>query len=169
MSPLAEIVATCGPGRRNVDQSPDWSVNRSAFHYVTYSNFYLSNFLRCSDRLGQLLELVDDRFHGEHDSSADLYGVGAFADGVEALLGDGPCQHSGGGGAVTCLFVCVISHILHQLGPDVLVLVFKVDAFGNRDSVFGDLRAAPALLDDDRASLMNDKDVKIFFFFSPKR
>lgn len=136
---------------------------------VIRSKSYLSDFLRCSDWFGQLLELVDDRFHSEHDSSADLYGVGTFADGIEALLGNGPCQYSGGGGAVTRFLVCVISHILHQPRPDVLVLVFKVNAFGNCDAIFGDLWAAPALLDDNCATLTNDKDIKDIYIFWKQR
>lgn len=114
---------------------------------------YLGNFLRCGDWLRQLLQLLDDRFYSEHDSTADLHRVGAFAYCVKALFGNGACQHSGSGGAISGLLVGVVGHVLHQLGSDVLVLVLQVNAFGHCDSIFGDLGAAPALLNDDCATL----------------
>lgn len=114
---------------------------------------YLSDLLGGRDGLGEFFQLCDDGFHGHHDAAADLHGVGAFADGFEALLGDGAGQHRGGGGAVAGLLVGVVGHVLHQLGADVLVLVLQVDALGHRHAVLGDLGAAPALLDDDVATL----------------
>lgn len=114
---------------------------------------YLCDLLRSCDWLGELFQLINDCFYGHHDSASDLHGVGAFADGVETLFGNGTGQHCGGGGAVAGFLVGVISHILHQLGADVLIFVLQVDALGYRHTILGDLRAAPALLDDDSATL----------------
>ncbi len=47
-----------------------------------------------------------------HLTSPDLDGVGALADLLEALLGDGSGEDGGGGGAISRLLVRVVRHIL---------------------------------------------------------
>lgn len=118
------------------------------------SNYaYLCNLLRCCDWFGLFSQLLDDYINSHHDSTADLHRIGAFADGVKAFLGDGTSQYSGSSGTVTGLLVCVVGHVLHQLGTDVLVLVLQVDALGHSNTILGNFRAAPALLNDDSATL----------------
>lgn len=117
------------------------------------NDIHLCNLLRSCDWLGKIFQFVDDSFYGHHHSAPDLHRVGAFADGVKTLFSNGTSQHCGSGGAIAGLLVSVVSHILHQLGTNVLVFVLQVDALGHRHTVLGDLRAAPALLDDDSATL----------------
>lgn len=119
---------------------------------------YLCDLLWGGDGLGEVLQLVDDRLHGHHDSAADLHRVRPFADVVEALLGDGPRQHRGCGRTIAGLLVGVVGHVLHQLGADVLVPVLQVDAFSHGHAVLGDLWTSPALLDDDGSTLRNQEE-----------
>ena len=90
-------------------------------------------------------------------TSPDLNGVSALADLFEALPGEGAGEDGGRGGSVSGLLVGVVSNILHQLGPDVLKLVLELHSLGHGDAVLGDLRTAPALLDDDVTALGNEQ------------
>lgn len=154
MSPLAEIVATLETEDIMTAFQYKFKIHCHDQFYELITNYvHLCDLLRGCDWFGELFQLVNDGFYGHHDSTADLNRVSAFADGVEALLGNGTSQHCGSGGAITSLLIGVVGHVLHQLGTDVLVLVLQVDALGHRHTVLGDLRAAPALLNDDSATL----------------
>ena len=80
---------------------------------------------------------------GGHEASPDLYRISAVSDSVKASLGNSPGQNGSCGGAVSGLLVCVVGHILHQLGADVLKLVFQIDSLGYCHAVFGYLGTAP--------------------------
>ena len=51
------------------------------------------------------------------------------------------------------MLVCVVGYVLDEFGSDVLELVLQLDGLGNRDTVLGDLGAAPGALDDDVSAL----------------
>ena len=88
-------------------------------------------------------QVLVNGLHGGHEAPPDLHGVGSMGNTVEAGLGDGPGQDSGGSGTVTCLFVGVVGYILDQFGSHVLELVLELDGFGNRHAILGDLGTAP--------------------------
>ena len=94
------------------------------------------------------LEALQHYLYGLVDAFAELLGVEAGRDGVEALGGDGAGQHGRGGGAITRVVVSVVRDILDEPRADVLVLVLELDGLGDGDAILGDLGAAVRLLDE---------------------
>ncbi len=100
------------------------------------------------DRLGDLLQLAHDHFHGLVDAALQLHRVVTGGHQLGALTVDGLGQHSGGGGAVTGHVGGLAGNFLHQLCAHVLELVLQLDLFGNGHAVLGDQGGAEGLLDD---------------------
>lgn len=90
-------------------------------------------------------------------TSPNFNRVSSLADLVKSLLGNGPGQYCGTGGSVSCLLVGVVSDILHQPGPNVLVLILQVDGLRYCHSVLSDFWTAPALFNYDISSLQWNK------------
>jgi hypothetical protein len=100
------------------------------------------------DLLTQALEATDNTVNGLVDTALDLHGVEARGDGFETMGVDGLGEHGGGGGTVAGDVAGLGGDFFDHLGAHILVGIGQLDLFGDRDTVFGDRRRAPALGDD---------------------
>ncbi|RMQ94102.1 hypothetical protein ALP94_03130 [Pseudomonas savastanoi pv. glycinea] len=107
---------------------------------------YLSDGLGVSARLGQLLQLGNDRDGRLVDAALQVHRVHAGSDGFQAFVDDGLSQNGCSGSTVTSVIVSTGSNVFDQLRAHVFETVFQFDFFGNRNTVFGDQRSAEALL-----------------------
>jgi hypothetical protein len=98
------------------------------------------------------MEFLRDKVDSSIDSLFDMGGVESSFDFFEALFINGAGQDGCGGGAVSCLIICLIGNILNKAGSDVQGLFREINGFGHGHSVLGDLRAAVALVDENVAS-----------------
>ena len=69
-----------------------------------------------------------------------------------------PCEHGGGGGAVTGNAVGLLGNLFDQLGADALVGVFEFDFLGDRHTVIGDGGCSPLLVEHHVATLRAEGD-----------
>ena len=111
------------------------------------------------DRLGQLLQLVDDHFDGLLDAALQLHRVGAGDDVLRALAEDRLGQHGGGGGAVAGDVGGLARHFADHLGAHVLERILQLDFLGDGDAVLGDGGGAELLVEDDVAALGAEGDL----------
>src|SRR6202034_4800110 len=72
---------------------------------------------------------------------------GPGGDVAQALTDHGPGQDGRRGGAVTGHVVGLLRHFLDQLGTDLLERVLEVDLLGDGDTIVGDRRGAPLLVE----------------------
>ncbi len=87
------------------------------------------------------------------DAPAELHGVGAGGQVLQALVDDGLGQDGGGGGAVAGDVVGLGRGFLEQLRAHILEGIFEGDLFGDGDAVMGDGRRAEFLVERDVAAL----------------
>ncbi len=80
------------------------------------------------------------------DTALQVHRVHASSNGFQTLVNDGLCQNSCGSGAVTRVVRGFGSHFLHHLGAHVLQLVFQLDFFRHRYTVFGHGRRTERLI-----------------------
>src|SRR5205085_2711062 len=113
----------------------------------------LGNLALALDRLGHLLDFLDDSRDRKVNPALELHGVVAGGHQLDALIVDGLGQHGGGGGSVASFVTGLGGHFLHHLGTHVLKLVLQLNLLGHRHAVLGDRRGAKRLVDDDVAAL----------------
>ncbi|KAH6610237.1 hypothetical protein Trco_000257 [Trichoderma cornu-damae] len=94
----------------------------------------LRNLLAGGDVARVLLQEVDDGVDGGLDASPQVHGVAAGGNVLDGLGEDGTGQDGGAGGAVASSLVGLGSHILYQLGAEVLKLVLEGDGLGDSDA-----------------------------------
>ena len=107
---------------------------------------------------GLALERLDRSFDGGLDATLQRHRVGPGRHVAQALVDHGPGQDRGGGGAVAGDVVGLLGDFLHQLGADLLPRVLEVDLLGDGDTVVGDRRCSPLLLEYDVAALRAEGD-----------
>ena len=113
----------------------------------------LGDFGGGGDRLGALLDILDDGVHRDVDAALQIHRVHAGGDRLGALAHDRLRQHGRGGGAVAGGVVGLGGDFAQHLRAHVLELVLELDLLGDGDAVLGDARGAEALLDHDIAAL----------------
>ena len=86
------------------------------------------------------------------NAAGQCHRIRAGGDHLEPLAEDGLGEHGGGGGAVAGHVVGLAGGFLDELGAEVLVRILKVDVLGHGHAVLGDLRRAPALVEDSVAA-----------------
>src|SRR5450432_2415889 len=99
--------------------------------------------------LGLLLEVRDDLRDGGVDAALDVHWVVARGDELAALGVDGLREDGGRRRAVARDVGGLGGDLLDHLGAHVGELVLELDLLGDGDTILGDCRRAPRLLDDD--------------------
>src|SRR6185436_9104845 len=117
----------------------------------------LGDLVRAGNRLGPVLEILDDLGDGEIDAALQVHRVHAGRNRLHALADDRLGEDRGGGGAVAGNVVGLRSNFADHLRAHVLELVLKLDFLGDGDAVLGDARSAEALVDDDVAALGTER------------
>ena len=105
------------------------------------------------DLAGGFAQRVADGLGRGVHAPLETHRVRAGGDGTQALVDHGLGEHGGGGGAVTSDVVGLGGHLLGELGTEVLEGVVELDLTGDGDTVVGDGRRAPLLVEDDVAAL----------------
>ena len=98
------------------------------------------------DTLGHPSKFLNNRSDSLLSTSAECHGVSPGRDVLQPGFVDGMGQQGGCRGAVARNVVGFRRGFLDQLNPDVLVGIFQLNVFCNRDTVFGDFRCAPPLV-----------------------
>ena len=80
--------------------------------------------------------------NGQINPPLQIHGVHASGDGFVALNNNGAGQNGGGGCTITGQIVGFAGYFADQLGAHILERLGQLDAFGHRDTVFGDLGGA---------------------------
>ncbi len=106
-----------------------------------------------ADRLGELLNLGDNRFHSLLDAALQRHRVCARGNSLHAFAEDRLSQDRRGRGAVTGDVAGLRRDFAHHLRAHVLERILQLDFFRDRDAVLGDRRAAELLLEHDVAAL----------------
>ena len=99
------------------------------------------------------LHFFDDRFDGLLDAALQRHRVGAGGNRLHAFAEDRLRQNGRGGGAVAGHVAGLRSNFAHHLRAHVLERILQLDFFRDRDTVFGDGRAAELLLENHVAAL----------------
>ena len=102
---------------------------------------------------------VDDGLDRRVDAPLEADRVGAGGDGPQALVDQRLGEHGRGGGAVTGDVVGLGGDLLGELGAEVLVRIVELDLTGDGDTVVGDGRRAPLLVEHDVAALRAEGDL----------
>src|SRR6185312_8573354 len=105
------------------------------------------------DRLGALLDVLDDGEDRDVNAALEVHRVHAGGDRLGALAHDRLRQHGRGGGAVAGGVVGLGGDFTQHLRAHVLELVLEFDLLGDGDAVLGDAGCAEALFDHDVAAL----------------
>ncbi len=111
------------------------------------------------DRLGQLLQGLDDHFDGALDAALEVHRVRAGRHVLRALAVDRLREHRRGGRAVTGDVRRLARHLAHHLRAHVLERVLEVDFLRDRHAVLGDERRSELLVEDDVAALGAEGDL----------
>src|SRR6185369_15658326 len=109
------------------------------------------------DRLGALLDVLDDGEDGDVDAALEVHRVHAGGNRLGAFAHDGLRQHGGCGGAVARGVVGLGGDFAQHLRAHVLELVFEFDLLGDGDAVLGDSGCAETLFDHDVAALRTER------------
>ena len=104
------------------------------------------------DRLGELLELVDDAVDRLLDAAAQRHRIGAGRDETQTFAIHGLGQHGRGGRAVAGDVAGLRGGLFDELDAHVLERVLELDVFGDGHAVLGHLRGAPAFVEHGVAS-----------------
>ena len=110
-------------------------------------------------RLGQLLQLVDDRLDGLLDAALQLHRVRAGDDVLRALAEDRLRQHGRGRGAVARDVRRLARDFADHLRAHVLERILQVDFLRDGHAVLGDGGGAELLVEDDVAALRAERDL----------
>ena len=105
------------------------------------------------DVLGLRLDRLDGGGDGLLDALLEAHRVGPGSDVAHAVGDHRLGEHGGRRRAVTGDVVGLRRHFLDELGAHVLERVVELDFLGDRDTVVGDRRGAPLLVEDDVAAL----------------
>ncbi len=119
---------------------------------------HLRDLLRVAGRLRHLLELRGDGHHRLLDAALEVHRVHARSDELAAFAEDRLGEHRRGGRAVAGDLRGLAGDLLHQLGAYVLELVVELDLLGYGDTILGDRRRAPALLEQHVAAPRSQRD-----------
>jgi hypothetical protein len=110
------------------------------------------------DLLRLLLQVLDRGGDRVLDAALQDHRVRAGRDVAQAFADHRPCENGRGRRAVTGDVVGLLRDLLDELRTDLLVRVLEVDLLGDGDTVVGDGRRAPLLLEDDVAALRAERD-----------
>src|SRR5690606_25888226 len=113
----------------------------------------LSDLVRITGRLGQLLQLGHQSLDGLVDAALDLHRVVNGGNQLGALADNRLGQHSRGGSTTASDLAGLGGHLAHPLRAHLLEAVFELDFLGNGHAVLGHRGGSKALLDDDVAAL----------------
>mmetsp|Transcript_74499 Transcript_74499/g.120220 ORF Transcript_74499/g.120220 Transcript_74499/m.120220 type:complete len:204 (-) Transcript_74499:64-675(-) len=111
------------------------------------------NLLRLRDRLGHLLQLLQDVLHRCVDAALQIHRVHASDNSLGAFAENCTGQHGGCRGAIARHVAGLRGNLLDERGADVLHLVPELDGPRHCDAVLGHLWRAIGLLDEDVAPL----------------
>ena len=117
----------------------------------------LGDLLGGRDLLGALVDVLDDRGHGDVDPALQVHRVHAGGDELQALLHDRGGEHRRGRRAVAGEIVGLRGDLAHHLRAHVLELVGKLDLLGDGDAVLGDARRPVGLVENDVAALRAER------------
>src|SRR3954470_11466925 len=118
-----------------------------------------SDLLLGLDVLGELGQLFADPLDSGLDAALETHRVGTRGHVAQALADQCLGEDGGRRRAVTGDVVGLLRDLLDQLSADLLVGVFELDLFGDRDTVVGDSGGAPLLVQDDVAALGAERDL----------
>ena len=133
-----------GLGEHVADRWVVVASNRGNLH-----QFFLVLFI---DRRGHRQHGLRDRFDRLVDATRESHRVGPRRDHLDALAKNRLGEDGGRGGAIAGHVVGLAGGFLDELGAEVLVRILKVDVLGHGHAVLGDLRRAPALVEDSVAA-----------------
>src|SRR6185503_7853531 len=111
------------------------------------------------DRLGALLDVLDDGVDGDVDAALEVHRIHAGGDRLGAFAHDRLRQHGRGGGAVARGVVGLGGDFAQHLRAHVLELVVELDFLGDGDAVLGDTRRAERFVEDDVAAFRTERDL----------
>ena len=111
------------------------------------------------DVLGHVLEFIDDALDGLLNAAANLIGVGASGDVLQAFGKDRLSVDGGGGGSVAGVLGRLLGDFFHHLGTHVLVGVIEFDLLGDGDAVLGDRGSAEGFFQDHDATGRAERDL----------
>ena len=97
--------------------------------------------------LRHLLEVFDDRFHGLLHTAAQSDRSRPSCDELQTFAEHRFGEDRGGRGAVPGRVAGLAGRFLHQLDTTVLEFVFQLDVLSDGHAVLGDLRSAPAFVE----------------------
>ena len=106
-----------------------------------------------SDRLGLLLDVLNDSGYCLVDTALQVHGVGTCCHVLQAFANNGLSQYGGCCCAVACIVAGLACHALHELCASVLEGIGQFHFLCHRDAVLRNLRCAELLLDDNVATL----------------
>ena len=112
----------------------------------------MGDFLGASDRLGNILEFVDNSFDSLVYAASDVHGLGAGDNVFETFVIDRLCVDSGRGRAVSGYGGRFGGDFLDHLRAHIFSGVFELNFLGYGDAVFGDGRRPERFLDHNDAS-----------------
>ncbi len=96
---------------------------------------------------GQVVQRLGRCNNGCLDALLERHRVGASSHVLQALTHERPSEHGGRRGAVTSNVVGLLGNFFDELCADLLEGVFEVDLLGDGDTVVGDRRGAPLLVE----------------------
>jgi len=117
----------------------------------------ISSWVSTSVGVGQ--QALDDGGHGLVDTATHGDRVGAGGHVAQTLANQGLGEDGRGGRTVTGDVVGLLGDLLDELGADLLVGVLELDLLGDGDTVVGDGRGAPLLVEHDVAALGAEGDL----------
>ncbi|CAB4582198.1 unannotated protein [freshwater metagenome] len=118
----------------------------------------LSDLALVVDLDGNGVNAFDSSGNRGFDALLERHRVSACSNVAQTSADHRPCEHSGGGGAVTGNAVGLLGNLFDQLGADALVGVFEFDFLGDRHTVIGDGGSAPLLVEHHIATLRAEGD-----------
>src|SRR5262245_15390987 len=111
------------------------------------------------DVLGDVGELLAHPLDRGFDAALERHRVGTGGDVAQALANQGLGEHGRRGRTVAGDVIGLLRDLFDELGPDLLVGILELDLLGDRDTVIGNGRRAPLLLEDDVAALRAEGDL----------
>jgi hypothetical protein len=119
---------------------------------------HLGNGVGIGDRLGVLLDLLDEEVGGLVDALLEGDRIGARGHVAQTRLDHGVGQDGGGGGAITSGVVGLGGRLTNQGHTGVLDVIFEFDLLGDGDAVIDDLGCAELLFEHHVAALGTEGD-----------
>ena len=109
------------------------------------------------DLLGDLVEVFHGGLDGLVDAALDANGVGAGGHILQAFAIDTLGEHRGGSGAIAGNVAGFARHFANHLRAHVFICVLQLDLLGDADTVFGDRRRPPFLVNDNIAAFRAER------------